>query len=359
MKPRIQHYKDKEKHPERESSRELLVKTDKDAAKPAPKYLKSLLVFSGALVIIIILILFSWIDFARRPVSETQTDYQYFEAQIGKSSRSIGYDLEKAGLVRSGFAFFISARLEGATLQAGHYKLSPSMGMDEIIAKLEKGEVDAFSVTIPEGYRVLQIAKTLEEKGINVFKFIDAATGTEGTLFPDTYVFPTNIEESKIVRQMKENYEKKVATLRPTQEQLILASIIEREAKKDDERAKIAAVYKNRADNNMLLQADPTVRYALDTQEYLKNHSVNFQFWQSITKNDYQSLSSAYNTYKQKGYPPAPICNPGIKSIEAAINPAKDFGEYFYFFHDAAGEIHFSKTLAEHTSQIQQFGVSG
>jgi UPF0755 protein len=231
--------------------------------------------------------------------------------------------------------------------------------MDEILEKFENGKVDAYSVTIPEGYRVLQIARILEEKGgVDPNKFIEAAIGKEGTLFPDTYVFPLDLPPAKVVELMKEDYEKRTESLKVTPEQLILASIVEREAKTDEERPKIAAVYKNRADQNMLLQADPTVRYALDTQTYLKSKSLNFEFWQAIARSDYQGLNSPFNTYKQKGYPPAPICNPGIKSIEAAINPEPNF-DYLYFFHDKNLQIHFSKTLDEHQKLIKEFGLPG
>lgn len=343
------------------SARELEIKTGKDGHPRKRSRINLVVGLLIGLLVVGFLIVFSVVDFARRPVlADTSVDFQYFEVEKGRSIRSVGADLGESGLIRSSFAFYWVAKLEGVSIQAGHYKLSPSMSTDEILQKMASGEIDAFRITIPEGYRALQIAKLLEEKGdINQLKFVDAASGTEGTLFPDTYVISTNTEVTKIVRQMKENFEKRTEKLRPSYEQLILASIIEREAKDDDERTKIAAVYKNRTDNNMLLQADPTVRYALDSQAYLKSHQLNFDFWQPITKPDYQNLSSSFNTYKQKGYPPAPICNPGLKSIEAAVNPAKDFGDYFYFFHDKDGTIRFSKTFSEHQEQIQKYGVSG
>lgn len=355
MNPDVKRY-DSDKNPR--SSRGLVLRVgEKD--KPKRHLLSKILIYIGAFVILIILIVFSAVNFLRRPADQNG-EFKYFEIQSGRSSAWVADELKKEGLIRSRFAFIFLSKVEGNSIEAGYYKLSPSMGLDEVIDKLERGEVDAFSVTIPEGYRVLQTAKTLSERGeVDSGKFIEAAVGTEGTLFPDTYVFPKNSEPAKIVRTMKENYEKKTANVVISSDQLILASIVEREAKNDDERSKIAAVYDNRAKNNMLLQADPTIRYALDTQTYLKDHSANFDFWKGITKSDYQSLNSPFNTYKQKGYPPAPICNPGMKSIEAALNPAKDFGDYLYFFHDKDGTIHFSKTYEEHTSQIQKFGISG
>jgi len=221
---------------------------------------------------------------------------------------------------------------------------------------MRKGEVDAFSLTIPEGYRTLQIAKILsKQEGIDTAKFIESATGKEGTLFPDTYIFPKSYDPSKIVKQMQDNFENRTKDLDVDDDQLIIASIVEREAIADDERPKIAAVYLNRMNKGMLLQADPTIRYGLDSLEYIRTKSVDFEFWKPITKDDISSLSTGFNTYKQKGLPPAPICNPGLKSIEATLKPAADFSDYFYFFHDKDQKIHFSKTYQEHLESLSKY----
>ncbi len=319
-------------------------------------------VFVGIGIAIVITFLFftAWANFMKRPVSSNIEDYRYFEAKSGQSTYSIGKQLEKERFIRSALSFFLTSKIEErGALQAGSYKLSPSMGTREIVEKMRKGKVDAFSVTIPEGYRVLQIAKLLEEKGqVDATKFVAAASGTEGTLFPDTYVFPYDLEPSKIIKVFKDNLESRTEKLNLDLDQLILASIVEREAKDDSERAKIAAVFKNRADNNMLLQADPTVQYAKDTQTYLKKKSVDFTFWAAITRQDYLDLDSPFNSYKNKGYPPAPICNPGLKSIQAAVSPEPNF-DNLYFFHDRNQAIHFSKTYDEQMRAISEFGVSG
>jgi len=356
MKTPIHHYKKSLKDPRGD----LVIKTGSGEVESGLALRKGLWIPALA-VTLVILITTAWVNFSSRPVLSVESDFQYFEIKKGESTAEIGQKLMDGKVVRSRRAFYLKVKSNfRKPIQAGYYKLSGSMPMDEIIEKLQEGKTDAFSITIPEGYRVLQIAKLISERSnIDPNKFIEAAVGTEGTLFPDTHVFPTNFEAEKIVRKMKENHDERVKSLRPTPEQLVLASIVEREAKKDDERAKIAAVYRNRADNNMLLQADPTIRYALDTQAYLKNKSVDFTFWQSVNKNDYQNLNSPFNTYKQKGYPPAPICNPGIKSIEAAVNSAPDFGDYFYFFHDKDLQIHFSKTYQEHQEAIKKYGLPG
>lgn len=354
MSAEVNYYKKQE--PKKEG--QLVVRTT--GKKNRSKLAKNVLLITGAVVVVFLLLASAYVNFLRRPLTDQSGQFEYFEVKSGQSTRQIGQNLQDKKIIRSGFVFYISVKFgKHKPLQAGYYKLSPSMKLEDIISKIEAGEVDANTIVIPEGYRVLQIAKLIYDKaGVDYHKFIEAATGTEGSLFPDTYMFPTNYEPSKMVREMKDNFEKKTAKLSPSEDQLILASIVEREAKADDERAKIAAAYKKRADNNMLLQADPTVRYGLDSQQYLKDKNLDFTMWKGISRADIQSLNSPFNTYKQKGYPPAPICNPGLKSIEAALNPEKDF-DYLYFFHDKDGKIHFSKTYQEHLEAIQKYGVSG
>lgn len=348
MKPKIAQYN---KNPKPE--RNLRIESKKNSGNS-----KSNLYFIiSAIVVCLILFFVSYLNYLKKPAN-AEGDFKYFEIKQGTSTYTIGKQLKKEELVRSPLAFYVFSKSTGKSVQAGYYKVSPKMNLSEIINKFISGDIDALSVTIPEGYRVLQIAKLLEKEGeIDANAFIASAIGTEGTLFPDTYVFVKNIETAKIVRQMKENYEKRTEDMRVSDDDLILASIVEREAKSDDERAKIAAIYQNRLDKNMLLQADPTVRYTLDSQKYLETESVDFDFWTLITKADYQNTQSAFNTYKQRGLPPAPICNPGLKSIEAALNPEKDLG-YLFFFHDENQKIRFSNTYEEHLRQIQEFGVS-
>ena len=312
----------------------------------------------AAFFVLVILFFASWVNFSERPVS-SNSEPVYFELKRGTSTIGIGKELKAKNLIRSKWAFVIDAKIDRRPLKAGFYKLSPSLSMNQIIEKFERGETDAYSFTIPEGFRTLQIAKLLFEKvQITPAKFIAAATGKEGTLFPDTYLLPKGLEVAKLVQLMQDDFTERTKAKPVSEDQLIIASIVEREAKKDDERAKIAAVYFNRLDKNMLFQADPTVQYAVDTQKYLLSKDVNFDFWQAPKKEDFQ-INSAFNTYKNRGLPPAPICNPGLKSIAAAQNPEKDFGDYLYFFHDKSQQIHFSKTLDEHQKAIKEFGVSG
>lgn len=208
-------------------------------------------------------------------------------------------------------------------------------------------------ITIIEGKRREEIAAQLAKAGIcNYQDFLVASEGLEGKLFPDTYRFFPNTPAKDIVQEMENDYLNRTANLKPTKDQLILASIIEREALYDADRAGIAAVYLNRLKAGMRLGSDPTVQYAKDTYNYLQSGSqASFVFWQPITQADYQTAPGPYNTYQNSGLPPGPICSPGLKSIEAAINPATSSNLYFLY---KKGQIYYSQTLAEHLQQANQ-----
>jgi UPF0755 protein len=214
---------------------------------------------------------------------------------------------------------------------------------EEAALNLKKEDV---SLTIVEGKRREEVAELLEKKNIcTAAEFLVASQGKEGYLFPDTYRFFPNTPATEVVKALVDNFSKKVEPT-PTSEQLILASIVEREARNNSERAAIAGVYSNRLRIGMKLDADPTTQYAKDTLAYLPGQS--FSFWGSITQADYRNVISNYNTYLKAGLPPGPIANPGVESIKAAMSPAEH--DYLYFLHKG-NELLFSKTLAEHVSK--------
>ncbi len=236
----------------------------------------------------------------------------------------------------------------GASVFTGiHYYKQGKDAADALARSLKRKDI---SITVVEGKRREEIATELENKGITSAKdFLAASSGVEGTLFPDTYRFFPNTSASDVVSKMQENFNTKTASLNLTRDQLILASIVEREASGDSERATIAGVYNNRLKINMKLEADPTTQYAKDTLAYQANPDSTFQFWGVITVADYQGVHSPFNTYTVEGLPPGPICNPGIKSIEAAINP--ETNPYYYFVHKN-GQLLLAKTLAQHNQQV-------
>ena len=226
------------------------------------------------------------------------------------------------------------------------------------VANLKKKDVE---ITIIEGWRREQIAAKLVKLDVlsSPDEFLKSTENLEGQLFPDTYRFFKNSTAQGVVDKIIKNFAKKTAGLKVDNTTLILASIIEREAAGDEERAPIAGVYKNRIDEGMKLEADPTAQYARDSQQIAARDErpfvSTFEFWAPITKAEINATDSPYNTYRYAGLPPGPVCNPGSKSIEAALNPK--LGQNFYFFHDADGTIRFSRNLADHDYQKKIYGV--
>lgn len=269
------------------------------------------------------------------------TTEQSFEIKAGQSKKEIAIKLKETNLIRSPLVFSVYVKLTRTKLQAGRYSLNSNMTMIQIATKMSRGEVEQVKVVFPEGWRASQMGDRLEAKElVKALDFIKIAEKEEGYLFPDTYQFPVTATTEMIIKEMKDNFNNRTEELNLTRPQLILASIIEREAKRDTDRKLIAGVFTNRLKHGMRLDADPTVQYAKGS-------------WDEIHLEDYKSVISPYNTYLHAGLPPGPICNPGMKSIQAAINPAKS--KYYYFFHTRDGEAVFSKTLDEHRQKIARY----
>lgn len=227
-------------------------------------------------------------------------------------------------------------------------------------------QAEEITITIPEGYRREQIAATLEKKGVTAADdFISASKNDEGRLFPDTYRFFHSTNAADVRDKLVENYQSKISGLKLNTETLIMASIVEREAANDDERAEIAGVYWNRFNAGFALTADPTVQYGKDTNRLEKelltaktkedrnNIIKDFDFWGVITRADYDNVESTFNTYRVAGLPPSPICNPGLASIKASLEPASH--NYYYFFHTSDGQTIYSRTLEEHNQNKARF----
>jgi len=258
----------------------------------------------------------------------------------GEGTREIAQKLKEAGAINSSLVFSAYIYLRHMILQGGYYKITPQMNMATIARLIHEGKIEQYVITVPEGWRVTQIDDLLSEKKIiSKGSFTKIAASKEGYLFPDTYRFPLDATANMIFDAMLENFNKKTKGLTITKQNLIIASIVEREAKTDAERPRIAAVYLNRLKIGMRLEADPTIQYGKGN-------------WLPITKSDYKNFQSPYNTYLVDGLPPTPICNPGLKSIEATLNPEKN--DYLFFFHKTNGEAVFSKTYQEHLKKLNE-----
>ncbi len=257
-------------------------------------------------------------------------------------------------LILDPYGFELIVRIEKAdkSLKSGNYKITGIRNIFDLINVLEKGVPrKEIRVTIPEGFTVYDIAKRLKQYGVitNEKDFVKKAEQYEGYLFPDTYFFYKGESPEKIIDTMKgrfydvlpKNYKemakRKGLTLK---EAVILASIVEKEAKFDKDRPLVASVFLNRLKIGMPLQSDATVSYAL------RAHKL----WLSQKDLD---INSPYNTYKYVGLPPGPICNPGLKSLLAVVNAPET--DYYYFLTKPDGEAVFEKTLEEHNRDIRKY----
>lgn len=248
------------------------------------------------------------------------------------------------------FKVYLKYRNEGKGIKAGYYELKGNLNMKELIDVLEEGKDKVFRLTIPEGYSVAEIAELLEKMGkidkdkfYKTFNEIEFPYPTpngnfEGYLYPETYYIPENYDERLILRTLLREFLKKFPPENyPNKEEfyqkLIMASILEREAKLDKEKPLMASVFYNRIDKGMKLASDATVNFVY-------NYKKKRMYYKDL------EIDSPYNTYKYKGLPPAPISNPSVVSVEAAYNPAKT--DYLFFVAKGDGGHFFSKTYREH-----------
>jgi len=300
------------------------------------------------------------------PPSDTSKEV-VVEVAEGASLTLVAQRLTDAGVITRPTYFVLLGRLLGAqrTIQAGDYALQTTMRPMEVMRKLISGAVVQTAVTIPEGLTMQEIAAQLEAQGLMPARAFLAATddptiraevgvgapSLEGYLFPSTYYVSRRTKPSELVRRMVHQFQESTRTLdwsraaewKLSHHQIVtLASIIEKETARNDERPLIASVFYNRLKRRMPLQSDPTVIYALD------------DFDGNLRRVDLQ-VASPYNTYRVAGLPPGPIANPGLASLEAALHPAGS--DYLYFVSKNDGSHFFSSTLAEHQKAVAKYQV--
>ncbi|MFP4496684.1 MAG: endolytic transglycosylase MltG [Vulcanimicrobiota bacterium] len=291
------------------------------------------------------------------------------EIPKGATGAQVARQLEEKGAINQAFLFRVVMKLSdsGDEMKPGRYEVDPDKNMIQILEQLKKGGGELRLVSIPEGLTLKQVAQLLDEKGIvKKEEFLITAgekpfevngkppASLEGYLLPNTYDFPVYYDSEKTIQTMVDafnekavfQYEKKKDSLPVSlslHEVVTLASMVEREAQVEKERAKIANVYYNRLKKGMKMECDATVRYALEKfKDYLKYSDLR--------------VDSPYNTYVYTGLPPGPIANPGLESIKATLNP-ENHNYYYYVRNDVKndGSHIFSKTYAEHNAAIRKY----
>lgn len=317
------------------------------------------------------------------PVDASSTAAVTFEVKSGSSLTRVANNLEAAGLVRnrSVFKYYADFLGYGQKIQAGTYTLSPSMTLREIAEQLTRGDGTPLvrKITIIEGWTVQSIAAYLKREGVisdeeqflslcrtgeqfSAYYYIADVRASanfsqriyalEGYLSPNTYEIYTSATPEEIIKKLlsqteavfRDEWHDRADELGMTMDQVItLASLIEKEAKQADF-ARVSAVFHNRLKINMALGSDVTIKYVTGTERMSLNNSD-------------LSVDSPYNTYRNKGLPPGPICNPSAAAIEAALYPDETFTaqNYLYFCSKdpATGELYFSRTLEEHEAAVK------
>ena len=287
--------------------------------------------------------------------NSTDKSQKIFVIDRGESVREIGNSLKKNGLIRDPIVFFIYIKLnnQDKNIQAGDYRLSPSMSLSKIVETLNHGILDIW-VTIPEGLRAEEIAD-LFEKNLPTYKpsWRSELDSNEGYLFPDTYLIPRDADANIVVAMMRKNFEKRVAEAGISVDDpklpnaVIIASIIQKEAIFTDDMAIVSSVIHNRLNMGMKLDVDPSVAYALGYQSDTK------KWWKQELTYDDLKANSLYNTYQNPGLPAGPISNPGVDAIKAALNPSTT--SYLYYISDKQGHIHSATTLEGHNANIKKY----
>ncbi|MCX5852096.1 MAG: endolytic transglycosylase MltG [Deltaproteobacteria bacterium] len=311
-------------------------------------------------------ILFSlfFLDYSTSPAG-TGTTEVVMEISPGSSFSRVAQSLENRGVISHRYMFHLLAAMKGAvtSVQAGEYAFAASVTPLEVLERLVKGRVREYRIVIPEGFTVRQIAARLasrhlvDERRFNELAFSRKFCVTlgihgesaEGYLFPDTYLFTRSMKEEEMIRCMVKLFRERLPLRTGAEarrlgcslaEIITIASIIEKEGGEQAEWPLTSAVLHNRLKKRMKLQSDPTVIYAI------RNFDGN------LTE-EHLKIQSPYNTYVIQGLPPGPICNPGIRSIEAALHPAPV--EYLYFVSNNSGGHVFSSTLTEHSRAVARY----
>lgn len=305
-----------------------------------------------------------------RPYKGYSGNEQFVEIPAGAGPASIGRRLVEAGVIRDtlGFRFELTRSGAGRRLQAGEYRFDQPMTVKEVVAKIARGDVYLLQITFREGLTILEMAQVFESRGFGpAAEFVAAASDPtpirgldqtardlEGYLFPDTYTMARQATAAQLVARMVTGFEQALTPkLRSdaaarglsVRELVTLASVIEKETGKAEERPLVAAVYANRLRIGMALQCDPTVIYALQRAGRYNGN---------LTRADLQS-DSPYNTYRYPGLPPGPIAAPGQASLEAAVHPAD--APYIYFVARGDGSHAFATTLPEHNQNVFEFQI--
>lgn len=325
----------------------------------------------AALVIgVAALALLLWVGRLDDPYKGYPAAEQFVTLPRGSGLGEIARRLAESGVVHDQYLFRLAVyrRADDRSLKAGEYRFDKPLSPYEVLDRLVRGDVYVRRVTFPEGLTIGDMAGVFEAAGFGPAElFLKAARNVslvaawdreardlEGYLFPDTYALERSANVDDLVERMVARFGEVLgaeararaqASRRSVREIVTLASLVEKETARDDERATVAGVYVNRLRIGMGLQCDPTVIYALRKAGRYRGNLTR----ESLT------FDSPYNTYRYRGLPPGPIASPGKASLDAALEPARV--RYLYFVSRNDGSHVFATTLAEHNRNVRRYQV--
>ncbi len=274
----------------------------------------------------------------------------------GTGSVGIASLLKEEGMIRSSNAFLFLLRLTGkqGELTAGEYVFKKPESLFSVMGRITTGDygLSRIKVTFPEGTSVKQMSAILAESlpNFDAGAFVALAAVDEGFLFPETYIFFENAEPAQVIQRAKDTFNEKIVPLqtdikkfgKTLRDVVIMASIVEEEARTMESRRMIAGILWKRISINMPLQVDAAFQYVNGKRKS-----------EDLTARDLKDATSPYNTYVFRGLPPGPITNPGLVTIRATITPIKS--DYLYYISDKKGEMHYAKTFDEHKLNIAKY----
>jgi UPF0755 protein len=302
----------------------------KNKEEPIYNYHKKNLLLRGVIVSVVLILLFPPFLFLSAP--NNFPNEVIFNIEKGEVLKRISEDLKSKNIIRSKVLFeaFVIMYDGENKIAEGDYFFERKLPVFEIARRISKKDrhLMPIKITIPEGFDINQISEaySVKLKNFNKEEFLIEAKNKEGYLFPDTYFFFTTNNHKDVLKYMSDNFNKKIKSFeneilssgKDLNEIIVMASIIEREAKGDNDRSMISGILWSRISKQMPLQVD-----------------------------------AAMDTYKTKGLPKTPICNPGIESIKAAINPTSS--SYLYYIHDKKGMIHYANNFTQHRQNILKY----
>lgn len=326
------------------------------------KWMATAVLVIGAIVAA--LVLREWHALYQQPLEIAEP--QVVEIERGMGFSTLARELESRGWVSDSMPLRVWARLtgEGDTIRAGEYQVTPGTTVPELVSMLERGDVIQYRFTLVEGWTFAQMLEAMHQHEAieNTLGEVDPEQvmpllgfrelHAEGWFLPDTYQFPRGTTDRQILQRahdrmrgvLEDAWESRQQDLplNTPYDALILASIIERETGRPEERETVAGVFVRRLERNMRLQTDPTVIYGVDAEDF--DGRLRYRHLRTDTP---------YNTYTRHGLPPTPIAMPGEASIRAAVNP--DDSEYLYFVSRGDGSHHFSRSLDEHNRAVRKY----